>query len=390
MVVIAIALISLLGFWVLQARGTFRRQWTGQTQRLFEREWELKSEKQRLYFSIPSFKSAYFEIRTTHFLSRLKIKILNLLRLNSQTVLETQFETWIEESHLALILNERTEVLKGLTTLDEIGKFRLISTGHELHGILDFKTKMEGPLFDSVEFQKATQALAPLLEAQFDLPLKEMTANQIRGWRRSASLPLAMLGAGLLILLMRPLFVTADIVFEPRALKVWMGLSLLVTGLGLLWSSVRVPPHYFARTALAYALLFSWTSFFWFHGVFTSVNRMFANTRFTVECQIQASDSGRKCKDLQTQVVFHLPPNIEGQDLTDFKFEAQMGWLGQVFIVALPEAQADVSADLTSELTTEAPIPQGESSPPVSPEHGPTDPAEDSLPDAAELPVGTN
>lgn len=349
MPLIAVALLLLIGLWVLLARGAHRRRWTGEEKRLFEREWEIKRDKQRIYFSIPSFKSAYFDIRPATPWSKLQNKILSALKIDQPTPLELHFHTLVEDPELAKLFSDRVSVLNALVALQEQGKFRLISTGSELHGYLQPQTKMGDDFLESPEMQKATEALSHILEVQFDLPLNEMKPGDIRGWRWSTSLPLAMLGAGVVVLILRPFLVTGDLMLEPRAFKVWLGLSLFATGLGLLWSSLRVPPHYFTRTALAYAIFFSWSAFFWLHGVFTSVNRMFASQKFVIECQITPESDGTRCLD--GQITFRVPSELQAPGTTHLKLEAQMGWLGQVFFVSA-NPEAPVSPE---ELTTEAP-----------------------------------
>lgn len=349
MPVVAVALLLLIGLWVLLARGAYRRRWTGESRRLFEREWDVKKDKQKVHFAVPSFKSAYFDIRPATPWSKLQTKILSLLKVDVPTPLETHFHALVEDPQLSRLFSDRMPVLDALVTLRELGDFRLISTGGELHGYLKPKTKLGEDFLESPEFQKATEAIGQLLDVQFDLPLNEMKPREIGGWRWSTTLPLAMLGAGLVVLLLRPLFVTGDLMLEPRAFKVWLGLSLFATGLGLLWSSMRVPPHYFLRTALAYAFFFSWSAFFWLHGVFTSVNRMFASQKFVIECQIAPDSDGTRCLD--GKISFRIPDELDTAGATHLKMEASMGWLGQVFYLsANPEAAVS-----PEELTTEAP-----------------------------------
>lgn len=348
----SVAIIALLLFivvWVLLSRGTYRRRWQGENRRLFEREWEVKLDKQTLYFAVPSFKSAYFDLRPASPFSKLQTKFLTILKIDKPTPLETHFHTLFEDPQLAQLLSDRLPVLDALVTLREIGQFRLISTGNELHGYIKMKDKVGDEFLDSPELQKTCEGLGQLIESQFDLPLNEMKPREIQGWRRSAALPIAMVAAGLFLLILRPFFVTSDLMLEPRAFKVWLGLSIFATGLGLLWSSMRVPPHYFARTALAYGLLFSWSAFFGMHGVFTSVNQMFAANQFVIECQI--SPDNQWCLELESKVNFKLPTGVEADGRGKLKFEARMGWLGQIFFVtANPAPLAAPSA-----MTTEAP-----------------------------------
>lgn len=350
MPVIAVALLLLIGLWVLLAKGTGRRRWTGDEQRLFEREWEVKREKNLILFSIPSFKSAYFDLRPATPWSKLQTRILTLLKIDVPTPVEMHFDMLFEDPLLAKIFSDKMTVLEALGILRDQGDFRLISTGSELHGYLKPKAKLGDDYLESPEFQKATEALSQILEVQFELPLNEMKPQEIGGWRWSTSLPLAMLGAGLVVLILRPFLVTDDLMLEPRAFKVWLGLSLFATGLGLLWSSVRVPPHYFTRTALAYALLFSWSAFFWLHGVFTSVNRMFAHQKFVIECQVAPESDGSRCLD--GQISFRVPGEAQTPGATSLKMEAQMGWLGQVFFLSA-NPEGTVPAE---NLTTEAPV----------------------------------
>lgn len=348
MPVVAVAILILAVLWVLLNRGTSGRRWKGDSRRLFEREWEVKLEKKTLLFSVPSFKSAYFDLRPANLWSKFQARALQALKIDQPTPLEIHFQTWIEDPELAKILSGRMNVLDALVTLREMGRFRLISTGAELHGELHLKGTIGEDFLESPEFQKFSEAIAQLLEAQFDLPLNEMKPREIRGWRLSTSLPAAMLGAGVVVLLLRPSFVTADLLLEPRAFKVWLGLSLFATGLGLLWSSIRVPPHYFVRTALAYGLLFSWSAFFWLHGVFTSINRVFASQKFVIECDVDA-ESGR-CID--GPIRFRLPETLAKEGPRRLKMQAEMGWLGQVFYVSVDPSGKVSPADLR----TEAPV----------------------------------
>lgn len=348
MILLLIAFTLLAGLWVYMTRGSYRRSWSGETRRLFEREWEFKTDKQRLYFSIPSYKTAYFDLRPANFWSQ----GMNRIKSFAPTAIEKQFYILAEDPRLMELFSEHTTVLEALTSLQELGHFRILSTGQELHGWIQFTTPMKEDVYSSADFTRLTGILSALLEFQFDLPLNEMKPSEIKGWRRSSTLPFAMLGAGLVLLALRPLLVTSDLILEPKAFKVWLGLSLFVTGLGLLWSALRVPHQYFIRVALTYVLLFSWSSFFWLHGVFTSLNRMFASDSFVVECQVQSENGVNSCVDAQTQVRFYLPRGEPKDSANPFKFEAQMGWLGQVFFIsANPAAMSSAEA-----LTTEAPV----------------------------------
>lgn len=363
MILLILALTFAALLWILWTQGPLRRTWTGETARWLERDLDFKTEKDKLSFSIPSYKTGYFEVRPLTPWFRLLAKIKFLAPSPATQTIEQQFRFLTEDPRLAEILLINPDILESLKGLQEFGQFRVVSTGQELHGWIKIKAKIEGDVFESEDFQKLRAVLAPLVEVQFDLPLNEMKPGAIRGWKRASVLPFPMLGAGLLLLIIRPQFITQDLILEPRAFKIWLGLSLFATGLGLLWGALRVPPHYFLRVALSYILLFSWSSFFWLHGMFTTVNRIFAADRLSIQCVLdpQGSAGRRKCSDLSGRLHFQIPTEqIPKDQNSDYKFDAQIGWLGQVFLVGTYPEPTDHSTAADSvdpaTLSTEAPI----------------------------------
>lgn len=336
MVLTLVALLSLFTLWALATRGTLRRTWRGEETRHFEREWEIKGDKDRVYFSIPSFKSAYFEMRPANWLSRLLAKS----SLFAPTTIDKRFRFLTEEPHLALVLSQKLAALDALMSLEAYADFQILSTGSELHGWFKFKGKAKEAPMERAEFQRALHALAPLLEVQFELPLNEMKPRELLGWRRSSALPLAMTGSALLVWLLNELVLSPDLIFQPASSKVWLGLSLFATGLGLFWGAVRVPPHYFLRTALGFILLFSWSSFLWIYGIFTALNPIVAPGSLSLQCKLTSDVQGvifetHSCQLLDKGRMVQLPGHyLKPEWLTtspQLEVTTRVGFFGQIF-----------------------------------------------------------
>lgn len=260
----------IVAFVVFATRGSLRRAWRGSETRLFEREWDLRIHRDRFYFAIPSYKTAYYEIRPGSPFTRLR----RFLSAFFPSPIEREFEFRTEDPRLAEYLSSHDDIIISLQEIRELGSFHILSTGQELHGWFKFKkTKMPKDLGSALlenEIQKLLSGLEKLLEVQFDLPLNEMSPLEIQGWRRSSALPFVMLTAGFLISLLQFVFFTGDESFQSGIFKMAFGLSIFSTGLGLLWGAFRAPPHDFSRMALSYLLVFSWSAFLWTHGIFVS------------------------------------------------------------------------------------------------------------------------
>lgn len=255
---------------VFATRGHLRREWRGTETRLFEREWDLRIHRGRLYFAVPSYKTAYYEVRPGSVLTRLR----RLMPFFFRSHLEREFQFQTEDPKLAGFLSSREDIVSSLREMRSYGDFHLISTGQELHGSFKLKKTKLSPELESAlneaDIQTLLTGLEKLLEVQFDLPLNEMSVAEIQGWRRSSTLPFAMLVAGLIVSLLQFGLLPAGNEFTPGMLKMGFGLSIFATGLGLLWGAFRSPPHDFSRMALSYLLVFSWSVFLWMHGVFVS------------------------------------------------------------------------------------------------------------------------
>ncbi|ODS51095.1 MAG: hypothetical protein ABS42_00200 [Bdellovibrio sp. SCN 50-8] len=351
MVLTVIAVLSLSVFWYLANQGLVR-SWRFEKdlkeERHFEREWEFKTSTNSFYFSVPSFKTAVFEVQPANSFSNLLTNLMGKLRLSSPTLIEKKFRFLTEEPKLAELLSQKPEVLEALGNLQIFAKFRIVSSGDELHGWIQFNEKSKDPVLERADFQRALHTLAPLLDAQFGLPLTEMKPKDLRDWKIASSLPLAMAASAVVVWLANHL-IAGTLIFEPSSSKVWLGLSLFMTGICLFWGALRIPPHYFHRTAIAFIFLFSWSSFIWIYGVVTSLNPYVASQTLSIGCVLDQKTDGLlkssySCKLINSDAVVYLPADqikeswlAASKDGVNLKLDVVSGAFGQVFLRQIDE-----------------------------------------------------
>lgn len=352
MISFAVSFIAFVFAWYFLTRGHFQRAWKGESRRFLEREWEVLHQKGRVHFSVPSFKSAYFDLETRPRWRAFFVPLIHRIPKLTPTAIEKQFSILSEDPALILGLSQKDQVLESFQAMQAKGPIQLTSNGRELFGSVVIPVAKEGEIWDSEEFKEFLTQINPLLETQFELPLSEMKPRDLKGWRWALSLPWALALAAALYLVLTTLLPQSQILLEPRGGKIWLGLSLFMTGLGLLWVSLRAPPQYFARMALAYLGLVSWSGYILLHGGFTAINAMTASSPIQLQCS--KIEANWQCENPQWRhgVTVSSGPGLEVG--TQATLTGVSGWMGQTFArvetVSTPGASAPEIAPPTAKI----------------------------------------
>lgn len=261
-------LVLIFGFRAL-IRHRARRHWKGETQRHFERDWEVRFRKNSFYFAVPSFKTSYFEVSTPSLWTRWRLKL-------SRTPLAREFHFISEMPALGDQFLKDPRFVETFRELQKDFHFILVSSGEELRGVLchrNRKTKLES---ESPELQKALDLLGRVIDAQFTIYLTEMSPRHLKWWHRLRALPVAMAAAGVtayvLVLLLGAWMDQESVIEAPK--KVVTGLTFLSTGLALMAAAWSAPAHTFSRLAARLILLYSWAAYVWLTSFLTTLRTL--------------------------------------------------------------------------------------------------------------------
>ncbi|PWU17518.1 MAG: hypothetical protein C5B49_08745 [Bdellovibrio sp.] len=255
-----------------------RRKWKGEIKRFHERDWEIQWRGKCLQFAVPSFKTAFFEVRSLNIFERAWRRLARKKKdadPNKAPREEFQFAFHYETEggNVEQLLVKDQRILESFRQLNERSRFSIVSSSEELRGTLTLRKQPPRFDFDGPEFKEIIDVLGKLIETQAAIPLPELAGKEIVAWHRVGVLPLSV-AAGGAVLGLGWLFMFAGSGMNLN-FRIAGGSALFLTGLGVLLSAWKVPPHQFVRVASRYLLLFSWAAFFWVASTLTTFVALF-------------------------------------------------------------------------------------------------------------------
>jgi hypothetical protein len=252
-------------FSILIPRRTGLRFWKGKTERHFERDWEILTDKKYFYFSVGSFKTTYFKISRPGFAQKIWQKLFAKWTAKHTLAADLNFQVESDDPRVSFVLSNDPLLLQIFMDLKDNGDFCIFSTGNELHG----RIKLSGDANEASA--KWISALQKFVEAQFDFPLNETKPLQLFWWRWMDSLPI--IGFSSLAVSGAAWFALGPSVSEwGDALKLSLAVGFLGTGLLLLLASLLVPSTGFVKTGLRLVFANSFVLVLWIFLAVTETN----------------------------------------------------------------------------------------------------------------------
>lgn len=256
-------------YWRWKTNQSVARLWKGETERYFERDWEIKFEKNRVFFAVPSFKTAFWEVRSPGRFGKL------FLKMPWNGIIEKEFIFDTEDPSLDKIFSADARFIETFRKLNEISEFAIVSNSKELFGQLVFG-KDVALTAESPEFRDAMALLGQMIDGQFTIPLTELTGAKFGWWRRLRALPVAMLWASLIVVLG---VLISHLVTEASGSigggRFAIGAAIFATGFAILATAWSAPAHTFVRLAGRYVFIFSWAAFLWIASTVSAIRELF-------------------------------------------------------------------------------------------------------------------